>query len=83
MNDGLLAGIALIELVQRIGGAGPLAEYCAMEGVQCEHQYSALFMADAIVRIAEKIQFPLKAFLDNERTRALAASADEPPGNMA
>ena len=81
-TDGLLAGIALVELVQRLGGAGPLAEYCSLESVECEHQYANLFLADAIIRIAEKTQFALQPFLDEERSRALAL--DEPPlGGMA
>jgi hypothetical protein len=52
-TDSLLAGTALVELVSRPGGAGPLVEYCAMESVECGHQLQTLFLADALVRIAD------------------------------
>ena len=81
--DPILNAYAVLELVQRLGGAAPLAEYCTLEDVHCGHQLGILTLADALVRIAEQTGFDLRAFVDAERNRALTADEPPPPGGMA
>ncbi len=77
--DPILNAYAVLELVAQ-HGAEPLVTYCTLEDVHCGHQLGVLTLCDAIVRIAEQTKFDLPAFIATQRSRALAASANEPPG---
>jgi hypothetical protein len=80
-TDPLLNALALIELVQRLGGAGPLYEYTTPEGAECGHQISCLALADIVVSVAESTGFDLQSLIDERRERIL--TPDEPPPGIA
>jgi hypothetical protein len=78
-TDPILTGLALLELGQRLGGSTlPLGEYASLVGVECEHQFIALFLADTVLSISEATGFDLASYIDEQRREALAT--DESPG---
>ena len=78
-----LDGVALVELVQRSGGADALYEFGVLAGLHCDHVAVALYLANAIVKIAKAAEFDLEGFLGEQRSQALAADEPPPPGGMA
>ncbi len=60
--------------------ARPLAEYCSLEGVDCSHQFVALFLADLVVSISATTGFALQQLIDERRAEALAADGELPGG---
>jgi hypothetical protein len=82
-DESALNGVALVELVQRSGGADTLYQFGVLAGLQCEHVAVALYLANANVKIAGVTKFDLEAFLGEQRSQALAADEPPPPGGMA
>lgn len=76
-----LTGIALVELVARLGTATPLVEYLSISGgPHCPHETTALYLADVVTQISEQTGFDLQAYLDDERAECLDAEHPEPGG---
>ena len=80
MNDPVLTGLALVELVARTG-SDPIAEALTLlsEGT-CEHAVQALFLAQLVVDISDEVAYPLRQKIAEIRADALAP---EPEGGIA
>jgi hypothetical protein len=68
--DATLTGLALIELVARLGSADQLTEYHVLIDGQPGYQTS-LYLAGIIVSLCATTNFPLDALIDHERADAL------------
>lgn len=81
--DPVLDALALIELIQRLGGnTAIINDYTSLMGNnQHQHQIN-LYLARMVVSIASSTSFPLSALIARERADALTPP-EQPIGGMA
>jgi hypothetical protein len=77
MDEAVLRGLALTDLVRRIGGAGAREEYQALatELNVTEAMHTALYLACSLVGLAERLNFDLARHIETERRAALGVGA--------
>jgi hypothetical protein len=76
-DEAVLRGLALVELVRKLGGAGSRQDYMALSSELnvAEAMRVSLYLACMVVQIAERVNFPLDQAIEHERRGALGLGA--------